>query len=446
MTGAMTPPRGMTEPNPRGMTEPSPRGMTATQKIIARAAGLPRVEAGDYVTVTPDATVSMELNWPVQMADMARTGITRLPRPDKAVIVVDHTTTASMGSAHHVSHKRMREFCAEQGITQFFGPGNGLRHHLLVEKGIARPGSFVFGDEQNIASIGAFGALCIPISREVLVPLLTDENWVQVPMGARFTLTGALPFGVSGRDLAQVIIRDFGTGDRLLQCSVEFEGPGVAALSLDDRQAILATLYHAGADTGLMALDQAALDFVRARAAGRPWEAVTADPDADYVVDITYDLSALRPMVTVPPEVHGGVEVTAVAGRRVTQATIGSCAGGRMEDMRAVAAVLRGRQLADGVTMYITPGSREVYAEAGREGLLTIFAEAGAAVLAPGCTTCWGYQGQIADGEVLITSNQFNYTGRNGSRLSEIYIAGPYAVAAAAVAGRIIDPRELLTP
>ena len=117
-----------------------------------------------------------------------------------------------------------------------------------------------------------------------------------------------------------------------------------------------------------------------------------------------------------------------------------------MEDMRAVAAVLRGRQLADGVTMYITPGSREVYAEAGREGLLTIFAEAGAAVLAPGCTTCWGYQGQIADGEVLITSNQFNYTGRNGSRLSEIYIAGPYAVAAAAVAGRIIDPRELLTP
>jgi 3-isopropylmalate/(R)-2-methylmalate dehydratase large subunit len=422
----------------------TPRGQTATQKIIARAAGLPRVEAGDYVTVTPDATVSMELNWPVQMADMKRTGITRLPRPDKAVIVVDHTTTAAMGSAHHNSHKRMREFCAEQGITQFFGPGNGLRHHLLVEHGIARPGGFIFGDEQNIASIGAVGALCIPISREVLVPLLTDENWVQVPMGARFTLTGSLPFGVTGRDLAQLIIRDFGTGDRLLQCSVEFEGPGVSALGLDDRQAILACLYHAGADTGLMALDETALAHVRDRAAGRPWQAVEADADAEWAVEVRYDLSALSPMVTVPPDVHGGVEVAAVAGRPVSQASIGSCAGGRLDDMRAVAAVLRGRRLADGVTMYITPGSREVYAAAGREGLLTIFAEAGAAVLAPGCTTCWGYQGQISDGDVLITSNQFNYQGRNGSRSADIYIAGPYAVAAAAVAGRIIDPRELL--
>ncbi|MFT8244903.1 aconitase family protein [Roseomonas sp. BN140053] len=422
----------------------APRGQTAAQKIIARAAGRARVEAGEYVTVTPDATVSMELNWPVQMADMARTGIARLPRPDKAVIVVDHTTSAAMGSAHHQSHKRMREFCAEQGIMNFFGPGTGMRHLLLAERGIARPGTLIFGDEQNIASIGALGALCIPISREVLIPLLCDESWVQVPRGARFTLTGRLPFGVSGRDLAQVILRDFGPTDRLLQCAAEFVGEGVSALSLDERQGVLACLYHAGADTALMALDAAALDYVRERAAGCPFTAVEADADAEYAVEVTYDLSALSPMVTVPPEVHGGVEVGAVAGRPINQATIGSCAGNRLDDMRAAAAVLRGRRVAEGVTLYITPGSREVYANAAREGLLETFAEAGATVLAPGCTTCWGYQGQLADGEVLISSNQFNYTGRNGSRSAEIYLAGPYAVAAAAVAGQIIDPRELL--
>jgi 3-isopropylmalate/(R)-2-methylmalate dehydratase large subunit len=421
-----------------------PRGQTATQKIIACHAGRDRVEAGEYVTVTPDATVSMELNWPVQMADMKRTGITRLPRPDKAVIVVDHTTTAVMGSAHHVSHKRMREFCAEQGIANFFGAGNGLRHLLLVEQGIARPGGLVFGDEQNIASIGAFGALCIPISREVLIPLLTDEAWVQVPRGARFTLTGRLSAGVTGRDLAQAILRDFAPTDRLLQCAAEFVGPGVSALSLDDRQTVLACLYHAGADTGLMALDEAAQDYVRARAKGRPWEVVEADADADFAVEVSYDLSTLPPMVTVPPEVHGGVAVGAVAGRPVTHATIGSCAGGRLDDLRAAASVLRGRRLAEGMTMWITPGSREVYAEAAREGLLQVFAEAGAAVLAPGCTTCWGYQGQLADGDVMISSNQFNYQGRNGSRMAEIYLAGPYAVAAAAVAGCIVDPRTML--
>jgi 3-isopropylmalate/(R)-2-methylmalate dehydratase large subunit len=375
---------------------------------------------------------------------MKRAGVARLPRPDKAVIVVDHTTTAVMGSAHHVSHKRMREFCAEQGIANFFGPGNGLRHLLLVEKGIARPGALVFGDEQNIASIGAFGALCIPISREVLIPLLTDENWVQVPRGARFKLTGSLPFGVTGRDLAQVILRDFAPTDRLLQCAVEFVGPGVCALTLDDRQTVLACLYHAGADTGLMALDDAALDYVRARAEGRPFAAVEADADAEYVVEVSYDLSTLAPMITLPPDVHNGVEIGTVAGRPVTQVSIGSCAGSRLDDMRAAAAILRGRRLADDMTMYVTPGSREVYAEAGREGLLTIMAEAGAAVLAPGCTTCWGYQGQINDGDTLVTTNQFNYQGRNGSRSAEIYIAGPYAAAAAAVTGRITDPRELL--
>lgn len=420
-------------------------GQTATQKIIARAAGRTRVEAGEYVNVTPDATVSMELNWPVQMADMRRTGITRLPRPDKAVLVIDHTTSAIMGSAHHNSHKRMREFAAEQGITSFFGPGVGMRHLLLVERGIARPGTLIFGDEQNIASIGALGSLCIPISREVLIPLLTDTNWVQVPRGARFTLTGSLPFGVTGRDLAQVIIRDFGTTDRLLQCAAEFVGPGVTALSLDERQAVLACLYHAGADTGLMALDGVALDYVRARAADRPWWIPEADPDAEWAVDVTYDLSTLSPMVTLPPDVHNGMEVGAIAGRPVNQATLGSCAGNRLEDMRAAATILRGRHVAEGVTMYITPGSREVYAAAGREGLLTVFAEAGATVLAPGCTTCWGYQGQLADGEVLITTNQFNYQGRNGSRSADIYIAGPYAVAAASVAGRIVDPRDMLT-
>ena len=419
-------------------------GQTATQKIIARAAGRARVEAGEYVTVTPDATISMELNWPVQMNDMRRTGITRLPRPDKEVIVVDHTTTAVMGSAHHHSHKRMRDFAAEQGIANFFGPGAGMRHLLVVEQGIARPGTLIFGDEQNIASVGALGSLCIPISREVLVALLTDANWVQVPRGARITLTGRLPVGVTARDLAQVIIRDFGPTDRLLQCAVEFVGPGVTTLNLDDRQGILACLYHAGADTGLMALDETALDYVRARAAGRPWWVPEADADAEWAVDVAYDLSALSPMVTRPPDVHNGVAVAAVAGRPINQATIGSCAGNRLEDMRAAAAILRGRRLAEGVTMYITPGSREVYAEAAREGLLTTFAEAGASVLAPGCTTCWGYQGQLADGEVLMTTNQFNYQGRNGSRSAEIYIAGPYAVAAAAVAGRIVDPRELL--
>jgi 3-isopropylmalate/(R)-2-methylmalate dehydratase large subunit len=149
-------------------------------------------------------------------------------------------------------------------------------------------------------------------------------------------------------------------------------------------------------------------------------------------------------MVTLPPELHTAVPVAEAEGRRIDQASIGSCANGRLDDLRAAARILRGQRIASHVTMYITPGSREVYAAAAREGLLEIFAEAGAAVLAPGCTTCWGYQGVLNDGEVSISTQQFNYQGRNGSRSAMVHLGGPYVVAASAVAGRIADPRPML--
>jgi 3-isopropylmalate/(R)-2-methylmalate dehydratase large subunit len=417
---------------------------TIAQKIIARAAGRASVEVGEYVTVTPDYTVCQELFWPGHKRNLERIGVDRIPRPDKAVMVIDHSTSAAMGSHHHETHRTLRDWCESQGIENFFGPGSGLRHLVMTERGFARPGTLVFSDEGNIASIGALGALNMPISTEVLVSLIQDENWVAVPPSARITLRGRLGFGVTARDVIQTILRDTTPDGRLLQCCVEFDGPGVATLSLDDRQALLASLFHSGAYTGIMEPDAAAQDYVRARAAGRPWQVVRADPEAEYVAHLTYDLAAISPMVTVPPDAHGAVSVEEAAGTRIDQASIGSCANGRLDDLRAAARILRGRRVAPHVTLYITPGSRGVYAEAAREGLLEVFAEAGAAVLAPGCTTCWGYQGVLNDGEVSISTQQFNYQGRNGSRTARVFLAGPHVVAASAVAGRIVDPRPVL--
>ena len=417
---------------------------TIAQKIIARAAGRASVEVGEYVTVTPDYTVCQELFWPGHKRNLERIGVDRIPRPDKAVMVIDHSTSAAMGSHHHETHRTLRDWCESQGIENFFGPGSGLRHLVMTERGFARPGTLVFSDEGNIASIGALGALNMPISTEVLVSLIQDENWVAVPPSARITLRGRLGFGVTARDVIQTILRDTTHDGRLLQCCVEFDGPGVATLSLDDRQALLASLFHSGAYTGIMEPDAAAQDYVRGRAAGRPWQVVRADPEAGYVAHLTYDLAAIAPMVTVPPDAHGAVPVEEAADTRIDQASIGSCANGRLDDLRAAARILRGRRVAPHVTLYITPGSRGVYAEAAREGLLEVFAEAGAAVLAPGCTTCWGYQGVLNDGEVSISTQQFNYQGRNGSRTARVFLAGPHVVAASAVAGRIVDPRPVL--
>jgi 3-isopropylmalate/(R)-2-methylmalate dehydratase large subunit len=419
-------------------------GQTVAQKIVARAAGRDAVEAGDYVTVSPDYTCCQELSWQARKHMMQEIGVDRVARPDKVIMVVDHSTSAGMGSPYYLSHREMKDFAFRNGVENFFGAGAGLRHLVLTEQGFARPGLLVFSDEPNIASIGALGALNIAVSSEVVVTQITDENWMMVPRSARIVLEGTLPFGVMLRDLAQVMIRDFATSDALSQSCIEFSGPAIAGLSLDQRQGLLACAYHTGADTALMPVDDQALAYVEARAQGRPYHLLAPDADAHYVLERRYDLGALSPMVTVPPQLHGATRLEEIAGLRIDQAAIGSCAGSRLDDLRAAAAVLRGRKIDRTVTMYVTPGSREIYAQAAREGLLETFAAAGAAVLAPGCTTCWGYEGALSDNEVSISTHQMNYHGRNGSRSSRSYLASPYVVAASAVAGRVADPRPLL--
>ena len=418
-------------------------GQTIAQKIIARHAGLARVEVGAHVNCTPDHVVTQELYWPTHKRNLERIGATRFARPDKAILCIDHSGSAAIGSSHAATHQLLKQVARDFGVENFFGPNVGLRHLVLIERGFARPGSLIFSDEGNIASIGAVGALNIPMSPDVLVPLLKDQNWITVPKTVRINLVGKLPFGVSARDAVQTILRDHGRGD-FLQCCIEYGGPGVAALSLDERQTILASTFHSMSDTAIMEVDELALAYVEERAAGRPYEVVRSDADAEYALVVTLDLSALAPMVTVPPEQTGATAVEQLAGIRVDQATIGSCAGNRLQDLRDAATLLRGRRIAPHVTMYITPGSQNVYAQAAREGLLEVFAEAGAAVQSPGCTTCWGYLGVLSDNEVSITTSQFNYQGRNGSASSQVYLASPLTVAASAIAGEIADPRPLL--
>jgi 3-isopropylmalate/(R)-2-methylmalate dehydratase large subunit len=249
--------------------------------------------------------------------------------------------------------------------------------------------------------------------------------------------------GSSARDVIQTILRDYGAGE-FLQCCIEYGGSALAFLSMDDRQTILASTFHAMSDTAIMDVDEIALNYVRERAGDRPFEPVSSDPDATYERVIELDLSAITPMVTVPPEQTGATPVEQLAGKRIHQASIGSCAGNRLQDLRDAAALLKGRKIARHVTMYISPGSQNVYVEAAREGLLEVFAEAGATVLSPGCNTCWGYLGILNEGEVSISTHQFNYQGRNGSEKSYVYLASAATVTASAIAGEIADPRSML--
>jgi len=420
-------------------------GQTVTQKIIARVAGRDTVKPGEFVMVSPDYTVGHELYWPIHQANMKKMGVDRFPNPEKVILVVDHTPQAALGSHYEKAHRDMKNFALGTGVENYYNVGNGgLRHFVMVEQGFARPGLFVFGDEPNIANIGVFGALCIYLSWEVIVPMCTDENWLQVPDSVRISLSGKLPHGVLIRDLVQAINRDYGAVDDMLPMCIEYTGPGIANLSLDARQSLLAGAYHSNAATAIMDVDDTAMAYVDERGGGRPFYTYKADSDAAYAFEAAYDMSTLEPYVTVPPEQHTVVPVGQIAGKRVDQATIGSCASSRLEDLQAAARILKGRKVARHVTFYVTPGSQEVLASASADGTLKILAEAGCAILTPGCTTCWGYNGVLNDHEVSISTHQENYRGRNGSELAEVYLASPYVVAASAVAGKIVDPRDLL--
>lgn len=416
--------------------------LTMAEKIVARAAGRETVLPGEYVTVSPAYTVCQEISWGPRKRIMQQAGCTTLKRPEKVVMVVDHTTSASMGTPYYQAHREMQDFARETG-ARFYGPGSGLRHLVMTENGFAKPGDLIFSDEPNIATVGVVGALNIAMSSEVVVSQLTDENWMMVPRSVRFNLHGKLPAGVMTRDLVQVIIRDFAQTDLLSQACIEYAGPAIAGLSLDERQSLLACSYHAGADSALMPVDELALAYARERA-GVDIEPIASDVGAHYDYEHDYDLSAIEPMISPPPELHNAVTAGSLAGLKIDQAALGSCANSRLDDMRAAAEILRGRTIAPHVTFYITPGSREVYASAAREGLLEIFMQAGATVLAPGCTTCWGYEGFLNPGEVQLSTHQMNYHGRNGSREARSYLSSPYVVAAAAVAGQVVDPRSLL--
>ncbi len=416
--------------------------LTMAEKIVARAAGRETVLPGEYVTVSPAYTVCQEISWGPRKRIMQQAGCTTLKRPEKVVMVVDHTTSASMGTPYYQAHREMQDFARETG-ARFYGPGSGLRHLVMTENGFAKPGDLIFSDEPNIATVGVVGALNIAMSSEVVVSQLTDQNWMMVPRSVRFNLHGRLPAGVMTRDLVQVIIRDFAQTDLLSQACIEYAGPAIAGLSLDERQSLLACSYHAGADSALMPVDELALAYARERT-GEDVEPIFSDADAHYDYEKAYDLSAIEPMISPPPQLHNAVAATSLAGLKIDQAALGSCANSRLDDMRAAAEILKGRTIAPHVTFYITPGSREVYANAAREGLLEIFMQAGATVLAPGCTTCWGYEGFLNPGEVQLSTHQMNYHGRNGSREARSYLSSPYVVAAAAVAGQVIDPRTLL--
>ena len=416
-------------------------GKTFAEKALGQAAGY-EVSAGDIVTVYPDFCLSHENSSSICQT-FRSIGVEKVYDPDRIVIVFDHTVPPPTGGYAN-SQKITREFVKEQGIKNFYDMNchGGVCHQILCQEGYAAPGLVIVGSDSHTCTHGAVGAFATGIGRsEMAAVWATGKLWFRVPETMKITVNGAFRPGVTAKDFILKMAGDIScSGADYL--SLEFHGEGIEGMSIGERMTICNMAIELGAKNAVCRPDETVFLHLDGKAK-KQWIPVWADEDANYVRELCYDLSELVPAVALPGSVDNYAPVTATLGKHIDQAFIGTCTNGRLEDLRTAAEILRGKHVA--VRTIVQPASVEVYLDALREGLIEIFMEAGCVVNHPGCGPCVGVCGGIiGDQEVCISTANRNFTGRMGSRSSEIILASPATVAASALEGVIADPRNCI--
>uniref|UniRef100_A0A7C5ENE1 3-isopropylmalate dehydratase large subunit n=1 Tax=Desulfobacca acetoxidans TaxID=60893 RepID=A0A7C5ENE1_9BACT len=421
------------------------KAQTITQKILAAHCGRDSVEAGELILAKVDIALGNDITAPLAIKEFRESGAKKVFDRERVVLVADHfAPNKDIPSA--IQCQTLRQFAREQNLTHFYEGGDmGVEHALLPEKGIVVPGDLIIGADSHTCTYGALGAFATGVgSTDLAAAMITGECWFKVPESARFVYNGTCPPWVTGKDLILHTIGDIGVdGARYL--AMEFTGAAIAALNMSERFSMANMAVEAGAKNGIMAPDDTTLAYVRERAQ-RPFKVYDSDPEAAYVFEKTYDVSKLSPVVAAPPSPENVVPVREVGQVTIDQAVIGSCTNGRLEDLRLAARVLQGRKVAAGVRLIVIPATPLIYRQALEEGLLRIFLEAGAVISPPTCGPCLGgHMGILAPGEVAVATTNRNFTGRMGHPTSKVYLANPAVTAAAAVAGRIVHPEEVLS-
>lgn len=409
-------------------------GMTLGEKIIARAAGVEYVKPGDIHTVNVDYLMSNDGTTHLTI-DMFRNQLKhpRIADKDKLVFIIDHNIPAENPKTA-AAHKKMREFAKEYGIK--FYEGKGVCHQIMVED-FVEPGQFIMGADSHTCSYGALGAFGTGIGcTDFLYAMVTGTSWVLVPETIRFNLTGKLREGVYPRDLILTIIGDIGANGCNYKI-MEFAGEGAHGLSISDRFVLCNLAVEAGAKTGIAEPDEKVVEYMKEH--GRSYGNLYAsDEDASFLKVYDYDLSKIEPVVAEPDFVDNVKPLSEVGEVKIDEAFLGSCNNGRIEDLRVAAAILKGKKVHPDVRFLIAPASNTVYLEALKEGLVDIFLEAGAMMMNPNCSVCWGScQGVIGEGETLISTGTRNFKGRAGHKNSRVYLGSAATVTASAVAGKI---------
>ncbi len=414
---------------------------TMTEQILSRHVVEGRVEPGEIVTVRVDKVLFHDLTGYHVIEVMEKAGRAAPFDPKRIVVVFDHLVPAPTVRAAEVQAKT-RSWALRHGVV-FRDVGHGIMHQVVVDEGLVRPGEVVVGADSHTNTAGAVAAFATGMgASDVAYAALFGEVWMRVPEPVEVRLSGSLRPGVTTKDLALKMLGDHGAGFANYK-ALEFTGPAVRSLSVEDRMTVSNLSTEMGAKVGLFPADDTTLEYYR----GLGVEAERLEPreGAEYTDRLEYDLGEIEPMVAIPYRVDNVKPVSEVEGVEVDQVFIGSCTNGRLSDLEAAARILKGRRVHPRVRCIVIAASRRVYEEALKRGIVEVLTEAGCLVTWGTCGPCiGGHYGVLGPGEVGVFTTNRNFRGRTGHPTAKTYLVSPYTAAATAVEGRLADPRRYL--
>lgn len=418
-------------------------GKTFAEKVLARAARLPDVIAGQVVNVYPDLIMSHAASWRC-IKTLEKLGTDKLYDVDRIAMVMDHNSPART-SKTAADQKLCREFAVQKGIKKFYDIDAGIAHVVLIEDGHVRPGMVLIGTDSHSTIYGALGAAGSGVGfSEVSAAWVSGFLWMRVPASIKVVINGPLALGVTAKDVMLKLIGDL-TADGATYFSVEFHGSYVHGLSISERMTLCNLAMELGSKFAYVPPDAITRSYLLERGI-KPidYQEIHPDPDAIYIKTVVIEGSQLAPQVACPHAVDNVKPISEIAGKKVDQVFIGSCANAKYEDLALAASLLKGHKVSPGVRLIVTPASKKILEQIVRDGIYSTFLESGALLTNPGCGACAGDGGVMADGEVTLSTANRNFQGRMGSYSAEIYLASPLVAAATAIRGVIADPREFL--
>ncbi len=412
--------------------------MHALEKILAEKAGVSTVSTGQIVNCQVDVAGINDV-YLQTVRSFYEMGGKKVYDPDRIVMFFDHYAPCATTMQAN-NHQQFRAFCQEQGIVHLMEVDRGVCHQVLAEKGFSRPGEIIIVTDSHTPTHGAFGAFSTGVgATDLATAMITGKLWFMVPEIIRINLTGQLPANVFAKDIILYIIGKL-KADYAVYKGVEFAGPAVHALSISERMCLCNMTTEMGAKCCYIQPDDITEAYLQKHAT-KPYTIYHTDPDFHYAQDLTFDVGQIEPQAAAPSSVDNVVPLSQIQDVKIQQAYLGSCTGGRVEDIARAAKLLKGKKIHACVRMILAPASKEVLTECLAKGYIQDLMEAGATLVPAGCGACCGiHQGMLGDGEVCISSTNRNFPGRMGAVSGKIYLASPLAVAKSALLGKITAP------